>query len=80
MMYGTYRIFGEDMTLLIDSIFQKSEWEKAVAILSSLIQTIESDYKYLVDKKKLGISKAEYMAIGLLEHGLKVGGTEDANI
>lgn len=72
-MDGTYRIFGEDMTLLIDNIFQKSEREKAVAILSSLIQTIETDYKYLVDKKTLGISKYEYMAIALLEHGLKVG-------
>ncbi len=80
MMDGTYRIFGEDMTLLIDNIFQKSERDKAVAILSSLIETIETDYKYLVNKKTIGISKYEYMAIGLLEHGLKVGGAEDANI
>lgn len=73
LINGEYHFFLEDKRLVYE-IFKKRERAVSVSIISSLILTAEEDYKTLIKHKALGMSKAEYIAMYLLEHGLKVGG------
>ena len=70
---GEYLFFSEDMRLVYN-LGKKLEREMDVLIISDLILSAENDYKILTKHRAVRISKAEYIATVLLNHGLKVGG------